>query len=349
MNYFVWRSVAATLLATSSIALSANAQEAQSNPARQQNSGVLPGERSSRGPSNPQSPANVQRGKEPQNNQPNGRDQRDARRGFGSATAREHTAMRPADMRGPDIGLWFNRRNRDALVISDVSTRGPIARLGFHEGDRLVSVNGHRVTSESDFINDLLTGREDRVAVIIDRDGGEQTIYVEPAQLTEDYGTTQVEPLEQFGVVLDDRYDDRIVVWRVVPRSPAYYAGIREGDVISTLGDHTYKTRTEFEKSVGDLKAGEADLQVRRGEKTRDLSIDVPEFERSASSGDRDANSGEGRGTRGSDQGARGSEQRSSDRNDQGSRDRGTDRNNNERQGNGPNQNGAGGDRRDSH
>jgi PDZ domain len=288
--------------------------------------------------------SNKQGGNNQQGNQQNGRDNRDANRK--SSTAREHTAMRPTDMRGPDIGLWFNRGNRDGLVISDVSGHGPIAQLGFREGDRIVSVNGQRVSGEREFITYLLTGNEDRVAVVVTRDGREQTIYVEPAQLTDDYTTAQVEPMEQFGVVLDDRYDDRIVIWRVIPRSPAYYAGIRDGDVISTFGDHPYKTRTEFETSIRDIKAGETNLQVRRGEKTRDLSVDVPEFEKGARS--------EERGARGSDQNAR-----STDRNDQGNRDqgnqnsnvRGNDQKNNDRQGkqNTPNTgNGAGGgDRRD--
>jgi C-terminal processing protease CtpA/Prc len=243
-----------------------------------------------------QSSAGRQNGTNQQGNQQNSRDDRDTRRD--SSSAREHTAMKPTDMRGPDIGLWFNRGNRDGLVISDVSTRGPIAHLGFREGDRIVSVNGHRVSGESEFINYLLTSNDSRVAVIVTRDGRDETIYVEPTQFTEDYNTPQVEPLEQFGVVLDDRYDDRIVVWRVIPRSPAYYAGIREGDVISTFGDRPYKTRTEFETSVRDMKAGEANLQVRRGDKTRDLSVDVPEFERGAGSKEQST----GRGDRGASQ-----------------------------------------------
>jgi hypothetical protein len=81
--------------------------------------------------------------------------------------------------------------------------------------------------------------------------------------------------------VLDDRFNDRIVVWKVIPRSPAYYAGLREGDVITTLGDRPFRTRTEFEKGIVGLKSGEANVQVRRGDRTRDLSVDVPEFERS--------------------------------------------------------------------
>ena len=126
-------------------------------------------------------------------------------------------------MRGPDIGLWFNRGNRDGLVISDVSSRGPIAKLGFRESDRIVSVNGRRVTREPEFIEYLMASDADRVPVIVSRDGREETIYVQPSVLTEDYEYADVNPLEQFGIVLDDRYNDRIVVWKIVPRSPAYY------------------------------------------------------------------------------------------------------------------------------
>jgi C-terminal processing protease CtpA/Prc len=237
------------------------------------------------GSANNQSGAGRQNGASQQGSQQNSRDDRDTRRD--SSSARERTAMKPTDMRGPDIGLWFNRGNRDGLVISDVSSHGPIVHLGFREGDRIVSVNGHRVSGESEFINYLLTGNDSRVEVIVTRDGHEETIYVEPAQFTEDYGTTQVEPLEQFGVVLDDRYNDRLVVWKVIQRSPAYYAGIREGDVITTVGGRNYATRSEFERGVGELKSGEANVQVRRGEKTRDLSVDVPEFERGAGNGGR--------------------------------------------------------------
>jgi len=178
--------------------------------------------------------------------------------------------------RGPDIGLWFNRGSRDGLVISDVSSKGPIARFGFREGDRIVSVNGHRVSSEDDFMRYVLHGDSDRVTVIVYRDGREQTIYVEPAVFNEDTEYAEVDPMERFGIILDDRYDDRIVVWRVIPRSPAYYAGFRSGDVITNFGDHPYRTRNEFEHSVTGWKAGDVNVQVRRGENSRQLSVDVP-------------------------------------------------------------------------
>jgi C-terminal processing protease CtpA/Prc len=250
-----------------------------------------------------------------QNMQRTNRDARSARR---DDRAQRRTAMRPNDMRGPDIGLWFNHRNRDGLVISDISNRGAISKLGFREGDRIVSVNGRRVTREPEFIEFLQASDADRVPVIITRDGREETIFVQPSVLTQDFEVADAEPLEQFGIVLDDRYDDRIVVWKVVPRSPAYYAGLREGDVITTLGDRPYRTRTEFEKGIVGLKSGEANIQVRRGDRTRDLSVDVPEFERSDRLAERkEAGSNErtdGRGRENSERSALHDSNRSEDR-----------------------------------
>jgi C-terminal processing protease CtpA/Prc len=190
-------------------------------------------------------------------------------------------SSRRGKMRGPDIGLWFNRSSHDALVISDVSSRGAIAKAGFHEGDRIVSVNGHRVTREEEFLQYLLHGDARRVKVIVLRDNREETMYVEPAVLTEEYEYTDVDPLERFGVTLDDRYNDRIVVWRVIPRSPAYYAGFRPGDVIVTFGGRPYRSRTDFETGARDWKPGDADVQIRRGDRQRDLTIEIPANDRS--------------------------------------------------------------------
>lgn len=166
-------------------------------------------------------------------------------------------------------------------MISDVSNRGPIAKLGFREGDRIVSANGRRANSESEFIQLVFHSNLNRVPVVVFRDGREETIYIEPAVFADGYEMVEVDPLERFGIILDDRYDDRIVVWRVIPRSPAYYAGFRPGDVIATFSGHPYRTRSEFERSVGTWKTGETTVQVRRGDRNRELTVDVPSLDRS--------------------------------------------------------------------
>jgi hypothetical protein len=207
-------------------------------------------------------------------------DNRSSRSDRDKESSRDRSSRR-GNMRGPDIGIWFNRSSRDGLVIADVSSRGAIAKLGFREGDRIVSVNGHRVTREDEFLQYLLHGDARRVKVIVLRDNREETIYVEPAVLTDEHEYAEVDPLERFGIILDDRYDDRIVVWRVIPRSPAYYAGFRPGDVIVTFGGRPYRTRSEFETGSRDWKTGDASVQIRRGDRSRDLSVEIPAFDRS--------------------------------------------------------------------
>ena len=241
-----------------------------------------------------------------------------SRKADGGAS-REHSTRRD-NMRGPDIGIWFNRSSRDRLVISDVSTHGPIAKLGFREGDRIVSVNGQRITREDEFMRYLLRSDSRRVTVIVLRDNREETIYIEPAVLVDDNEYAQVDPLERFGIILDDRYDDRIVVWRVIPRSPAYYAGFRPGDVIVTFSGRPYRTRTEFETGSRTWKTGDANVQIRRGEKTRELSVEIPNADRS----DRRSERSQVRDTRTAQRDGAAEDQGNANQNDQNAKDRNT-------------------------
>jgi hypothetical protein len=46
--------------------------------------------------------------------------------------------------------------------------------------------------------------------------------------------------------------------------------------VITTLSGQPFLTRTQFEQAIAGLPAGEATLQVRRGDQPRELVVDVP-------------------------------------------------------------------------
>jgi len=194
--------------------------------------------------------------------------------------SRDSHTFRADNVRSADIGIWFDRGARDGLVISDLSTNGAIAKFGFHEGDRIVSVNDHRVSRESDFTNYLFADnvRNDRVKVVVLRDNVEEVVYVQPNALVDEYSNVEIDPLQRYGIVLDDRYDDRIVVWKVIPRSPAYYAGIRSGDVLVTFKGQPLTTRNEFVRVATDLGEGSVPVQVRRGDRTRDYAVDVPAY-----------------------------------------------------------------------
>jgi len=190
-------------------------------------------------------------------------------------------------------------------VISDVVTTGPFARLGFVEGDRIISVNGNPALTEPDFMQLLLANNANPVDVVVFRNGRNQRIVVDPTILAQENFVPEVSPLEQFGIVLDDRFNDRVVVWQVLPQSPAFYAGFRPGDVVTTLSGQPFRTRAEFENAVVGMRAGQANVQVRRGDRARNLVIDVPQFTRTAQRsaiGQRAGDRIEGR-TQGIDQG----------------------------------------------
>jgi S1-C subfamily serine protease len=139
-------------------------------------------------------------------------------------------------------------------------------------------VNGQKVVRDADFVTYLFAEdvRNDRVEVIVFRGGKQQVVYVEPIVLLQDYYTVQVDPLEQFGVILDDRYTDRIVIWRVVPRSPAYYAGIRAGDVLVTFRGQRLTSPDAFVQLVQKVEPGNVAVEVMRDKQTRQYEVELP-------------------------------------------------------------------------
>ncbi|MEX2138322.1 MAG: PDZ domain-containing protein [Pirellulales bacterium] len=186
--------------------------------------------------------------------------------------------FRVADIRAPDVGIWFDPAATDSLVIADIATSGPIAQLDFQEGDRILEVNHVKVTRETDFIKLLFAtkARDGRVEVLIVRKNKEMVIPVEPALLIEHYAVVRHDPLEQLGLVVDDRYDDRVVVWKVIPRSPAFYGGIKPGDVITRFGDQRVVERKAFGELVHSVQPGTVAVEVNRARRARPIQIEVP-------------------------------------------------------------------------
>jgi C-terminal processing protease CtpA/Prc len=179
-------------------------------------------------------------------------------------------------VRSADIGLWFDRSTAEGLVINDLGS-GAISRLGFREGDRIYSVNGVRVDSEATFVRTLFDPRwrDQRVNVIIYRHGRPWTVYVQPSVLVQEYTTVTNDPLDDWGLVLDDRYDDYVVIWRVRPRSPAFYAGLRAGDVIVNWQGRRLSGPDEFVRLAGQGSFNDVALDINRNRQTRRIDLDL--------------------------------------------------------------------------
>jgi len=189
--------------------------------------------------------------------------------------------------RAADMGLWFNRNNRNGLVISDVSSSGPISRFGFQEGDQIMSVNGNRVASEQQFLN-LLTSPQfmnQRAQVAVWRNGQQVPVWVEPWTLMQGGssggGSAQSDPLHSYGIVLDDRYQSP-VVWKVLPQSPAHYAGIRGNDVIVAWNGQHVNDPHELVSAAQQTEQSEIPVQLSRNRQLRNVTLEADGQNRTA-------------------------------------------------------------------
>ena len=190
------------------------------------------------------------------------------------------SAGRRGNYRSADLGVWFDRSAQNGLIIADVAANTALSAVGFREGDRIVSIGGQTVTSEADFVRYLTgTNLRGRTNVVVMRDGQQHTLYVQPEFLNQRMTTMQVEPLEVFGIIPDDRYNDRVVVWRVIPRSPAFYSGIRPGDVITSFANRPIANLAALAQLALQTRAGTIPIQVTRNGRTRVIQADFPDVQ----------------------------------------------------------------------
>jgi len=194
---------------------------------------------------------------------------RDAR-----AARREFIASR---IRSGDLGL-FLRRAADRLTVADVAARGAISQTGLKEGDEIISVNGQPIHSERDFVDELFANHESNkpVEVVINRAGQKQTVMISPKPFVDEHLANN-DNLQDLGLILDESNPNRVKVQAVVPRSPAFYAGVRSGDEVTGFSGQRIAAVADLVKQITNLaQGGTAPLEVRRNNQTRQLDIEIP-------------------------------------------------------------------------
>ena len=172
---------------------------------------------------------------------------RDAIRGTGAN-------IRLDNLRAADLGLTFAPARNGWLSVSALAPTTALGRIGLRTGDYIMSVNGQRLAAEADFVRFLLADdvrASARVPMVVWRDGRQVTLYVEPALLVENLQPAQrAGGFAQFGVAIDDRYPDQVVVLRVTSGSPAHSAGIRAGDLLTSIDGQRIGGIADFEAAI---------------------------------------------------------------------------------------------------
>jgi predicted metalloprotease with PDZ domain len=180
-------------------------------------------------------------------------------------------------LRGPDVGVWFNTQRgtsgTNELIVAQLADDGVFALAGLREGDRLVSINGRPIGSEAKFVEILtLLGTGNQVVnFVVIRDRQPQTLALNGSAVMR--GVATPDPLYQAGLIIDERNRTLLIVQRVFPCTPAFYAGLRQADVITSINGQPISSLAELTKPL--RLGGNLSLLVTRNEQTRQMTMSV--------------------------------------------------------------------------
>ncbi|HET7315113.1 DegQ family serine endoprotease [Salinisphaera sp.] len=178
----------------------------------------------------------------------------------------------------PELAKAFGLKVDQGVVIAQVMPNSPAAEAGIKQRDVITQVNGEPIDNFSDLKNAIgLRSPGDKVTITLLRDGEQKQVHATLAKASSMTGVGGVttggalnENLAgaQFGPLTDDNplagEVQGIEVTDVQPGSPAAQAGLRPGDVITSVNRHPISKVSQLHKFAGP-DTDQLLLHVRRG------------------------------------------------------------------------------------
>ncbi|MGH7492792.1 MAG: DegQ family serine endoprotease [bacterium] len=167
----------------------------------------------------------------------------------------------------------------EGALVSEVVRNTPAAKAGLQEGDIIRQLNGKRVENHRQLRNDIAAiAPGTTVQLQILRDGNTKEIAVKLGELPvddqqaraggSDERSEDVESLLGFAVSpvtpdLSDQYElepdaSGVVVVNIDQSSPAFRAGLREGDLVRSVNRKRVESLAQFNQTVKALKRGDS-------------------------------------------------------------------------------------------
>ncbi len=168
----------------------------------------------------------------------------------------------------PDLMKFFNLKEKEGALISQVYSGSPAEQIGLKVGDVAIEVDGVKITSSQDVVREVLKKKVgQKVNFVVLREGKRTQISVTTAQMPEKIGERgPAKPArEWFGLRVSDVTPDiakqlgltkteGVVVTGVESNSIAQGAGIKTGDIIlevnrqKILNENDYRSAMEKAK-----------------------------------------------------------------------------------------------------
>lgn len=221
----------------------------------------------------------------------------------------------PAPRRAMLGVLTDPKSDKEGAAVKEVTPGSPAASAGLRSGDVITGVDGKKIKDAAALVAEIGGQHEpgDKVTINYERNGKERstTATLEASQpqvaaRTFRFGPDGAfgdmpnsffrafpfeamgdnSPSPKLGISAEDRADgEGVRVLDVKPGSPAASAGIKEGDVITRIGDEKIGSVDELQTNLRSLKGGEkvkleyqregrmatADVSLPRAAKRRDL------------------------------------------------------------------------------
>ena len=170
----------------------------------------------------------------------------------------------------PLIGaLMYGVPVTPAPVVSRVPQGGAADVAGLRPGDRIVSFNGQDNPTWERIRGDALLAPEQRLPIVIERDGQRIPLTIKPTKRTE--GT------ESFGELdfQPDFGDMRVMVRNVEEGTPAAEAGLQKGDRIVAIGGEPVGSAEQVTRYIQDNKARPIQMTIERDGERKDITASV--------------------------------------------------------------------------
>lgn len=194
----------------------------------------------------------------------------------------------PNGQRKAMLGVMTDpRAKKNGALVRNVSPGSPAEEAGLESGDVITSINGKSINNAEDLVAEIGGRHEagDKVTINYERNGKQRTATarLQPAQAQmsmRSFGMNpddmngdmpnsffrsfpfsamdDASPSPKLGVSAEDRADgEGVRVLDVKPGSPADNAGLKDGDVITRIGDDKVNSVDELQMSVRSAKPGE--------------------------------------------------------------------------------------------
>jgi peptidase M28-like protein/PDZ domain-containing protein len=199
----------------------------------------------------------------------------DRLQGFRSACKNEMPGMRsmlelPLPELPSRLGVRWEVKEDGGIHVTSVAHGSPAERAGVRLRDSIVSFAGIDV-NETKQLQFAVLAAPKETSMVVAREGEEEPLEL---LLKLNGAPTRL----GIGWRFDSAEPGTVILSRVVPGSPAAYAGLRPGDRVYRIARHEFTDGDSFGRLAKDA-VSPIDLQIERDGKVRTATLEFPEME----------------------------------------------------------------------